>query len=87
MLFNASDNASLARKGVVAHSISAGSLHQDYHQPTDHVQALDLGHMTAVIRGIFEAGVEFASRAARPFRGTSCSASSPPRKAGAEPNG
>jgi hypothetical protein len=66
MLFQASDNISLARKGVIAHSISAGSLHVDYHKPSDHVSKIDLPNMTAVIRGLFEAGLEFATREKRP---------------------
>lgn len=66
MLFRASDNWSLAAKGIVAHSISAGSLHRDYHQPSDEVKKLDLEHMTAVIRGLYEAGLEFANREERP---------------------
>jgi Zn-dependent M28 family amino/carboxypeptidase len=65
-LFFASDNISLARHGVVAHSISAGSLHPDYHQPSDEVDKLDLEHMTAVIRGLYEAGIEFATHPERP---------------------
>ena len=65
-LFGQSDNYSLAQKGVVAHSISAGSLHQDYHQPSDEVQKLDLPHMTAVINGIFAAGQDLARAEARP---------------------
>jgi len=65
-LFQASDNASFVRKGVVAHSISAGSLHKDYHQPTDQVDRIDIPHMTAVIRGLREAVLEFASRESRP---------------------
>ncbi|MCA8954751.1 MAG: M28 family peptidase [Planctomycetes bacterium] len=65
-LFYASDNISLVRKGVVAHSISAGSLHSDYHRPTDEFAKIDLPHMTAVIHGIYEAGLEFANRAGRP---------------------
>ncbi len=66
MLFAQSDNLSLARKGVVAHSISAGSLHADYHRPTDEVAKLDIAHMTAVIRGLAEVVVEFAGREQRP---------------------
>ena len=65
-LFNGSDNLPLAQKGVVAHSISAGSLHEDYHQVSDEVEKLDLPHMTNVIRGIYEVGLEFANREARP---------------------
>jgi len=65
-LFAQSDNWSLAKKGVVAHSISAGSLHKDYHQPSDEVSKLDLEHMTAVIRGLSEVVREFADREQRP---------------------
>ncbi len=65
-LFLASDNASLAAHGVVAHSISAGSLHQDYHRPSDEVGKLDVEHMTVVIRGLREAVLEFANRPGRP---------------------
>ncbi|MEM7205123.1 MAG: M28 family peptidase [Planctomycetota bacterium] len=53
MLYGASDNASFVREGLVAHSFSAGSLHDDYHQPGDEWQTLDLPHMTKVIQGLF----------------------------------
>ncbi|MEZ6039769.1 MAG: M28 family peptidase [Planctomycetaceae bacterium] len=53
MLYSRSDNASFVRVGVVAHSFSAGSLHNDYHQPTDEVDKLNLSHMTRVIQGLF----------------------------------
>jgi Zn-dependent M28 family amino/carboxypeptidase len=65
-LFAQSDNLSFARKGVVAHSISAGSLHADYHQPSDEVELLDLPHMTAVIHGLEAVVRELADRAGRP---------------------
>jgi hypothetical protein len=65
-LFMQSDNMSLARKGVVAHSISAGSLHKDYHQVSDEVDKLDIPHMTAVIAGLEPAVRAFADRAERP---------------------
>jgi hypothetical protein len=65
-LFDRSDNASLARKGVVAHSISAGTPHRDYHQPSDEVDKIDLQHMTAVIAGLAEVVLEFAQRDERP---------------------
>ena len=52
-LFTASDNVSLVRKGVLAHSISAGHIHADYHQPSDEWEKLDLGHMETVARGVF----------------------------------
>jgi hypothetical protein len=61
-LFGASDNASFAAKGVVAHSVSAGSLHEDYHQPGDEVQKLDIPHMTQIVRGLFDVTVALADR-------------------------
>lgn len=66
MLFRASDNYPLARRGVVAHSISAGSLHRDYHRPSDEVEKLDFGHMTAIVQGLYEVGVELANTERRP---------------------
>ncbi len=55
-LYRASDNYSFVQRGVIAHSFSAGSLHEDYHQPSDEWEKLNLPHMTQVIRGIY-AGV------------------------------
>ena len=51
-LYTRSDNASFVAKGVIAHSFSAGSLHNDYHQPTDEVGKLNIPHMTKVIQGL-----------------------------------
>ena len=62
-LFNASDNAPFARKGVVAHSISAGTLHEDYHRTSDEFEKIDVTHMTAVIRAIGAAVKEFGNNA------------------------
>lgn len=61
MLYQASDNAAFAAKGGIAHSFSAGSLHSDYHQPTDEWEKLDLEHMTDVIRGLFAATYPIAN--------------------------
>ena len=52
MLYTRSDNASFVAKGVIAHSFSAGSLHSDYHQPTDEVAKLNIPHMTKIIQGL-----------------------------------
>ena len=52
MLYARSDNASFLSKGVIAHSFSAGSLHSDYHQPSDEVAKLNIPHMTKVIQGL-----------------------------------
>ena len=61
-LFWASDNASFVGKGVVAHSVSAGSLHPDYHKPGDEIEKLDVPHMTAIIRGLFGVTKALAAR-------------------------
>lgn len=60
MLYGASDNASFVRVGVVAHSFSAGSLHADYHKPSDEWEKLEIPHMTAVIRGLFAGSLPIA---------------------------
>jgi len=52
MLYARSDNASFLPKGVIAHSFSAGSLHSDYHQPSDEVAKLNIPHMTKIIQGL-----------------------------------
>jgi hypothetical protein len=65
-LFFASDNLPFAQAGVVAHSISAGTLHADYHQPGDEADRVDLRHMTQVIRGLAEVVLAFADADARP---------------------
>lgn len=53
-LFYRSDNASLARRGVPAHSISTDQLPTDkrYHSVADEVASLDLPNLTAVVRAI-----------------------------------
>lgn len=56
MLFGASDNVPFAVKGIPAHSLSAGSLHEDYHRPGDHADKIDFENMTHVVKGIAVAG-------------------------------
>lgn len=65
-LFRQSDNYSLAAKGVVAQSISAGSLHPDYHKPSDSADKLDFEHMEKVTRGLLGATLLLADRDVRP---------------------
>lgn len=61
-LFMASDNFSFVSKGIVAHSLSAGSLHSDYHQPSDEVEKLNIPHMTQIIRRLMDVTRELAER-------------------------
>lgn len=53
-LFYRSDNATLARLGVPAHTISTAKMDQEphYHKPSDHVETLDLQNMASIIRSI-----------------------------------
>jgi hypothetical protein len=44
-----SDNFALAKKGIVAQTVSSFGLHKDYHQPSDDIAHLDLGHMVEAI--------------------------------------
>jgi len=47
--FRRSDNYALARKGIVAQTVSSFGLHTDYHQPSDDLAHLDLAHMADAI--------------------------------------
>jgi len=50
--FMRSDNYLLAKKGVVAQTISSFGLHADYHQPSDDLAHIDFKHMTAAISSL-----------------------------------
>ncbi|MDX6305406.1 MAG: hypothetical protein QOI77_2375 [Blastocatellia bacterium] len=47
--FQRSDNYVLARKGIIAHTVSSYGLHSDYHQPSDDLAHIDFAHMTEAI--------------------------------------
>ncbi len=47
--FQRSDNYSLARRGIVAETVSSFGLHADYHQPSDEIQRIDFFHMESAI--------------------------------------
>lgn len=53
-LFYRSDNATLARLGVPAHTISTSKMdsEKNYHQLSDEVETLDIANMTRVIKAI-----------------------------------
>ncbi len=69
-LFFRSDNATLARLGVPAHSISTTPIDvdRDYHTVTDEVVTLDLEHMTNTIRAIAAGARTIVSGAETPRR-------------------
>lgn len=50
--FQRSDNITLARRGVVAQTVSSFGLHADYHQPSDELSRIDFKHMTESIRSM-----------------------------------
>jgi len=47
--FQRSDNYSLARRGIVAQTVSSFGLHADYHEPSDELSRIDFPHMTRAI--------------------------------------
>jgi len=55
-LFYRSDNATLARLGVPAHTISTSKMDSEphYHKPSDEVSTLDLNNMAQIIKAIAE---------------------------------
>jgi len=69
-LFYRSDNATLARLGVPAHSISTTPIDvdPDYHQVSDEVGRLDLEHLTNTIRGIARGAAPIVEGRATPTR-------------------
>ena len=52
--FRRSDNYALARRGVVAHTVSSGALYAQYHRPSDEPGILDYGHMADAIGSLVE---------------------------------
>ncbi len=50
--FTRSDNYSLAKRGIVAQTVSSFGLHADYHQPGDELSRIDFPHMTRAIQSM-----------------------------------
>ena len=50
--FQRSDNYTLARQGIVAHTISSFGLHTDYHKPSDEIETIDFNYMTQAINSM-----------------------------------
>ncbi len=67
-MYSRSDNYAFAEAEVIAHSFSAGSLHEDYHQVTDEWEKLNLPHMTKVIQGLFAGSWRLAQGQATPAK-------------------
>ena len=52
--FTRSDNYPLAKRGIVAHTVSSFGLHADYHQPGDELSRIDFPHMRRAIQSMVE---------------------------------
>lgn len=52
--FQRSDNYALAKRGIVAQTVSSYGLHQDYHQPSDDLSHIDFGFVTHSIQSMIE---------------------------------
>jgi hypothetical protein len=52
--FRRSDNIALARRGVVAQTVSSFGLHPQYHKPDDDIAHLDFDHLTQSIQSMIE---------------------------------
>jgi Zn-dependent M28 family amino/carboxypeptidase len=69
-LFTRSDNATLARLGVPAHSISTTPIDNDpdYHRVSDEVETVDTAHILRTIQAIARGAETIVSGAATPTR-------------------
>ena len=50
--FQRSDNYTLARQGIIAHTVSSYGLHTDYHKVSDEIKTIDFMHMTKSINSM-----------------------------------
>jgi len=50
--FQRSDNYSLAKKGIVAQTVSSFGLHKDYHQPSDEISKIDFDFLSHSIESM-----------------------------------
>lgn len=69
-LFYRSDNATLARLGVPAHTISTAKMESEphYHKPSDEVKTLDLENMAQIMKAIAESSKTIISGKDTPSR-------------------
>jgi hypothetical protein len=52
--FQRSDNYNLARRGIVAQTVSSFGLHADYHQPSDELKGIDFAHLDSAIAAMVQ---------------------------------
>jgi len=52
--FQRSDNYALAKRGIIAQTVSSFGLHQEYHRPNDDLAHIDFVHMEEAIESMVE---------------------------------
>jgi len=52
--FNRSDNIALAKRGIVAQTVSSFGLHKEYHRPSDDLRHIDFAHMEQAIQSMID---------------------------------
>jgi Zn-dependent M28 family amino/carboxypeptidase len=52
--FQRSDNIALARRGIIAQTVSSYGLHKDYHQPSDELAKIDFNHLDRAIASMVD---------------------------------
>ncbi len=52
--FKRSDNYALAKRGIIAHTVSSYGLHHEYHRPNDDISHIDFVHMERAIESMEE---------------------------------
>lgn len=50
--FRRSDNYTLAKQGIIAHTVSSFGLHKDYHQASDEIETIDFEYMTSAVNSM-----------------------------------
>jgi Zn-dependent M28 family amino/carboxypeptidase len=64
--FQRSDNIALARRGIIAQTVSSYGLHKDYHQPSDELAKIDFNHLDSAIASMVDPIRWLAGTAWRP---------------------
>ena len=64
--FQRSDNIALARRGIIAQTVSSYGLHKDYHQPSDDLAKIDFNHLDRAIASMVDPIRWLAGTAWRP---------------------
>lgn len=52
--FARSDNYNLAKRGIIAQTVSSFGLHEDYHEPSDEIGRIDFSHLDLSITSMVE---------------------------------